>query len=115
MTPAEIAAICHEANRAYSQILGDDPQVPWKDAPRWMQARIIRGVELVLRHPEMTPEALHAAWCQDRQADGWVYGATKDEVAKTHPCLVPYDQLPEGQRRKDRLFGAIVRALGSQP
>ena len=32
-------------------------------------------------------------------------------VAKTHPCMVPFDQLPEWQQKKDKLFLAIVRAL----
>ncbi len=42
---------------------------------------------------------------------GWVYGPQKSEVAKTHPCLVSYDQLPPVQRKKDRLFFAIATAL----
>jgi len=33
----------------------------------------------------------------------------KDAKAKTHPCMVDYDQLPAEQRRKDELFGAAVR------
>jgi hypothetical protein len=40
-----------------------------------------------------------------------VYGEVKDAVAKTHPCMVPYDDLPEFQRKKDALFLAIVRVL----
>ena len=28
-----------------------------------------------------------------------------------HPCLVPYDELPQEQRAKDHLFGAVARAL----
>jgi hypothetical protein len=35
----------------------------------------------------------------------------KDETAKTHPDLVPFDDLPEHERQKDRLFMAIVHAL----
>lgn len=30
-------------------------------------------------------------------ADGWKYGEAKDPEAKTHPCLVPFDKLPEFQ------------------
>jgi hypothetical protein len=43
--------------------------------------------------------------------DGWVLGHIKDGAKKTHPCMVPYNQLPEGQRKKDHLFRAIVLAL----
>lgn len=42
---------------------------------------------------------------------GWGYGEVKDANAKTHPCIVPFDQLPEFQRKKDALFCAIVDAL----
>ncbi len=45
---------------------------------------------------------------------GWRYGLKKDPAAKTHPCLVPYWQLPAEQRRKDGLFAAIVAALTEQ-
>jgi hypothetical protein len=45
------------------------------------------------------------------RADGWRYGEAKDEGAKTHPCPVPFAELPEDQQRKDALFVAIVQAL----
>jgi len=35
----------------------------------------------------------------------------KDAVAKTHPCLVDYDDLPPAQQAKDALFAAVVLAL----
>lgn len=58
-----------------------------------------------------TPEQLHDAWCEFQKADGWVLGETKDVVAKTHPCLVQYDQLPAEQRNKDQFFIAVVESL----
>ena len=45
----------------------------------------------------------------------WQHGPVKDEAAKTHPDLVPFDQLPEHEKQKDRLFMAIVRALSPEP
>jgi hypothetical protein len=35
----------------------------------------------------------------------------KDAELKTHPCLVPFEELPKFQQQKDRLFRAIVKAL----
>lgn len=106
-----IARACHEANRAYCQSLGDDSQAPWDDAPEWQKLSARLGVEAILRNPETTPEQSHIGWFQQKVADGWVYGAVKDPVAKTHPCLVPYTDLPAEQRMKDVLFGLVVRAL----
>ncbi|MFD0468599.1 RyR domain-containing protein [Nonomuraea thailandensis] len=54
---------------------------------------------------------MHEAWCEHKRAEGWTYGPDKDPDAKTHPCLVPYDQLPVEQRVKDAVFHAIVGAL----
>jgi hypothetical protein len=48
---------------------------------------------------------------EDKIKDGWVYGETKDAEKKTHPCLVPFHELPEFQQKKDKLFCAIVDAL----
>lgn len=105
-----IARVCHDANRAW-QIATDDPAVSplWDDAPEWQRASAIQGVRKSL--DGATAEQLHQDWCSFKTDDGWVYGPVKDETAKTHPCLVPYGELPDEQRRKDALFAAIVAAL----
>jgi hypothetical protein len=53
----------------------------------------------------------HDNWSREKWDNGWVWGEVKDPEAKTHPNLVPYSALPAGERAKDALFGAIVRAL----
>jgi hypothetical protein len=58
-----------------------------------------------------TPDQQHAAWMADKLADGWVYGAVKDAENKTHPCMVPYEQLPTFQQLKDSIYIATVKAL----
>lgn len=111
LTANMIAAVCHEANRMYCLALGDTSQPEWMQAPEWQRVSSARGVQAVIDDPTITPAGLHAKWSADKVADGWVYGDVKNADAKTHPCLVPYEQLPEAQRRKDALFGGIVRAL----
>ena len=93
MELAEVARVCHEANRAYCETLGDSTQPPWEDAPTWQQQSAIAGVRFHHEHPDATDADSH------------------DEWLKTHPCMVAFDELPEHQRKKDRLFRLICKAL----
>lgn len=52
-------------------------------------------VEMMARH-------VHDVWAQSRMAQGWKYGERRDDVEKTHPCLVDYDDLPEVEKDYDR-------------
>src|SRR5262245_22205931 len=108
-----VARVCHEANRAWCFVNGDASQVEWAEAPAWQRESTIRGVEFALANPDAPDSAQHDAWSADKVRDGWQYGLVKDAQVKTHPCLVPFDQLPAHQQAKDRLFRAIVRALQS--
>lgn len=45
---------------------------------------------------------VHEVWAEGRIAEGWTYGPERDDTLKTHPCLVPYDDLPESEREYDR-------------
>ncbi|MBY8279851.1 hypothetical protein KW516_19210 [Vibrio fluvialis] len=103
-----IAKRCHEVNRAYCESIGDTSQVPWSEAPDWQKQSAINGVKFRLDNPNVTSAQMHENWMKDKEADGWVYGEVKDIAAKTHPCMLPYDQLPKEQQIKDRLFAVTV-------
>lgn len=45
---------------------------------------------------------VHEVWAQGRMADGWTYGPVRDDADKKHPCLVPYEELPESEKEYDR-------------
>ena len=105
----EIAHLCHEVNRAYCASLQDYSQVRWADAPEDIKNSARDGVVLILANPRISPEASHENWSRYKRERGWIYGRAKDEVKMTHPRLVPYDELPQTQRSKDYIFGAIVR------
>lgn len=112
MEAQTIARVCHEANRAYCLATGEDPSTvygAWDDVPAEIQASALDGVQKALAGA--TPEELHQSWVQFKLNGGWKYGPVKDAEARTHPCLVSYDKLPEAQRRKDALFSGIVEAL----
>jgi hypothetical protein len=110
MNHNRIAEVCHEVNRAYCAALGDNSQPPWDDAPEWQRSSARMGVDLHTMG-DFGPEASHISWMKQKVEEGWVYGEVKDPVAKTHPCIVPFSQLPREQQAKDFIFRAVVHAL----
>ena len=51
---------------------------------------------------ELLAGNVHTTWSQQRLAEGWRYGPSRNDASKEHPNLVPYDQLPEAEREYDR-------------
>jgi ryanodine receptor 2 len=77
------------------------------------QIRLPEGITELI---ERLAENNHDIWAQQRTSEGWTYGPQRDDVAKKHPDLVPYDQLPESEKEYDRKMatGTIkaILALG---
>ena len=105
-----IARLAHEVNRAYCEAIGDHSQLPWDDAPGWQRDSAFAGVMFALNNNLPPPKKQHEEWMRHKIEDGWTYGKKKDAAAKTHPCIVPWDQLPPEQKIKDMLFRAVVEA-----
>jgi len=110
MNVEKIAKIAHEINKAYCEALGDFSQASWENAPEWQRESARMGVDLHMSG-DFGPEASHISWMKQKVETGWVYGEFKDVVDKTHPCIVPFDQLPVEQQAKDYIFRAVVHAL----
>lgn len=107
----KIAKACHEVNRAYCLSLGDASQPAWEDAPQWQKDSVILGVKLHVNNPNVGQQASHESWMDQKIADGWKYGPTKDPEAKIHPCIVPFEKLPVEQQAKDFIFRAVVHQM----
>lgn len=51
---------------------------------------------------EQMAKNVHEVWAQSRIAQGWTYGEERNDALKHHPCLVPYEDLPEIEKAYDR-------------
>lgn len=56
----------------------------------------------LLQLAEQMAENVHNVWAKTRIEQGWTYGPKRNDTEKKHPCLVPYDQLPEEEKVYDR-------------
>jgi len=108
-----IAKVVHAVNASYCLSQGDDSQKVWDEAPEWQKESAIKGVEFVLDNQDAPESAIHDSWLAQKISDGWIYGEEKDEVAKTHPCILPFEELPIEQKAKDYIFKATVKAVAN--
>lgn len=51
---------------------------------------------------EKMAENVHDVWAEARINQGWTYGEQRDDKKKKHPCLVPYNELPNDEKEYDR-------------
>lgn len=51
---------------------------------------------------ECISKNVHEVWAQTRISQGWSYGTERNDELKKHPCLIPYEQLPEEEKEYDR-------------
>ena len=51
---------------------------------------------------EQVAKNVHEVWAQSRLSQGWTWGPKRSDELKTHPCLVPYEELSEVEKQYDR-------------
>jgi RyR domain len=73
------------------------------------------GVEFSPDEVELLAEAEHERWMSERSAAGWTRAGTEDGAGWTHPSIVPWHELSDAEKEKDRqavrdLPGRLERA-----
>lgn len=79
------------------------PCVPEKDA-------MARAADLMSDAVEAIAEVNHDVWAAKRIAEGWRYGARRDDSHRLHPDLVAYEYLSEEEKAYDRATAQVVVA-----
>ena len=107
----DIGRICYLANKMYCESIGDKSQTSWALCGPEIQKSVVNGVKYRLVNPLATPEGTHENWYKYKKDHGWVYGEVKDGERKTHPCMLPYDELPIDQKIKDDIYVSVCDAM----
>jgi len=70
----------------------------------------------ILELTEQLARNAHEVWARERIAQGWRFGPERNDGRKEHPCLVPYEALPDSEKVYDRQAALetlkAIQALG---
>lgn len=109
MTITDIAEVVHNIQRVFCESIGESLPA-WAESGN-MQQTTISGVIALISTPDAEGGFSHDEWMKGKISEGYVWGEVRDHVKKTHPSLVPFNQLPKNEQTKDHLFVATVRSL----
>ncbi|TAL62848.1 MAG: hypothetical protein EPN88_12845, partial [Bacteroidetes bacterium] len=72
-----------------------------------------KSVTLHLNEEEIETMAMveHIRWSWDKRLNGWIYGNVKDNSNKIHPGLIPFEELADSEKEKDRDLVRLIPAL----
>ena len=73
-----------------------------KYIPQPINTSDVRLPEELEQLVEKMSKNVHEVWAETRINQGWSYGEQRNDELKTHPCLVPYEELPEDEKEYDR-------------
>ena len=78
---------------------------PWEQRDQAFRRNMIRAVAKQCGYGKLSsPEALHDAWVVAYKKMGWKYGSERNVKLKTHPDMVPFDELTKLEQEKDWVF-----------
>lgn len=72
-----------------------------KYSPKPIDTQNIKVPEELIELAEILSRNVHETWASERIRQGWQYGPERNDSRKHHPCLVPYEELPEEERTFD--------------
>ncbi|WP_257391368.1 RyR domain-containing protein [Cytobacillus gottheilii] len=70
--------------------------------PKYIDTSAVEVPKEILDLKEVLAKNVHEVWATQRIQQGWKYGEHMDHQNKTHPNLVPYEELSEEDKDYDR-------------
>lgn len=80
--------------------------------PKPLDTTNIKVEESLMELIELLARNNHENWAKQRIEEGWTAGSRRDDIKKEHPCLIPYEDLPESEKNYDRISSIeIIKAI----
>jgi hypothetical protein len=85
-------------------------------SPKPIDTKKITLSEDMVDLTELLAQNAHDIWALKRIEEGWRYGSQRNDETREHPCLVPYDELPDSEKEYYRAAALetlkLIKALG---
>lgn len=106
-----VAGIFWEAYEGLVNASGDLPVPPWLAVDNEKRAQVVAGVKFHAENPNATAADSHEHWRKYMEARGYQYGDEKNVKEKTHPAMIPFNQLPPDLQLRHKLFTGMCKVL----
>ena len=94
------------------QMLGEQP-IATSNINDDMRSRRVAAMKNLVNGGAQDPAERHQQWTQQHVDSCWVYGKEFNENEKTHPNLLPWDELPAEVKLKAEIFMVFARLAKS--
>lgn len=84
------------ANRAQAD------HIIYKLATLGKDLKNLKNLQISPEETELLAKTEHERWNAHRYTNGWDFGEKRDDLQKLHPSLISWEDLPEGEKQKDR-------------
>lgn len=123
---ARLNELAKRLNLRYARLYGDVEEIDENLEPEWdklntftrysnisaaeyqdVRARMVEGKEMTPELEDAMGELEHIRWCRYHFLNNWrcgtpTNGKAKDAANRVHKLLIPYSELPESEKEKDR-------------
>jgi hypothetical protein len=69
--------------------------------PQPIDTRNVEVPRYLLDLADTLARNVHDTWAQERIRQGWQYGPERNDAQKLHPCLVPFEELSDNEKKYD--------------
>lgn len=110
MKVQKIAEVIYEATRLEAE-WSERSIVPerWNERDEKFRNQFVDIISKYLSDDTLpTPEEAHDSWMKAYEEMGWKYGEVRDAELKTHPDMLPFNELPKDEKDKEAIFLAFV-------
>ena len=104
----DVCKVCHDKNNELMVANGETPRGDWESLDQVDKDLTYKSVKRIIDDRTITAKDIHDEWMTNKESDGWVYGLVKDPVNKTHPLMIPFDEMSDIDKQKDQSFIDIV-------